>query len=124
MCLKSCEEMGASSHPINSKSRYLGQRLLTDFQEIIISLGCGYHRDLQLTKKPFLQGVNLVKETIALLLVTVPEIIVKEDSLKLAMSAHLFATEEVYKLVAEGIPFRQAYQEIKEKFFRAEQETN
>lgn len=90
-------------------------------QEIIIGLGCGYHRDLQLTKKPFVQGVNLVQETIALLQLTIPSIVVKEGSLKAAMSPHLFATDEVYKLVATGIPFRQAYQEIKEKFFKSEQ---
>lgn len=90
-------------------------------QEIIIGLGCGYHRDLQLTKKPFLQGINLVKGTIELLLVTLPVLIVNEDSLKMAMSSHLYATEEVYKLVASGIPFRQAYQEVKNQFFKEQQ---
>eukprot|EP01127_Copromyxa_protea_P015828 TRINITY_DN4615_c0_g1_i1.p1 TRINITY_DN4615_c0_g1~~TRINITY_DN4615_c0_g1_i1.p1 ORF type:complete len:398 (-),score=92.55 TRINITY_DN4615_c0_g1_i1:45-1238(-) len=90
-------------------------------QEIIQGLGCGYHRDLQLTKKPFLQGVALVKDTIDLLLAVVPEIIVKEDSLRLAMSPHLYATEDVYKLVAQGITFREAYKQVKEKFFSVQQ---
>jgi argininosuccinate lyase len=82
-----------------------------------MGLGCGYHRDLQLTKKPFLQGIHLVIETIDLLLLVIPNLLVKETSIQQAMSPHLFATEEVYKLVASGTPFREAYQQIKEQFF-------
>lgn len=86
-------------------------------KEIILGLGCGYHRDLQLTKKPFVQGVNLVKETVQLLITILPELMVNEEALQSSMSPHLFATDEVYKLVATGVPFRQAYQEVKERFF-------
>lgn len=90
---------------------------VTYIKEIILGLGCGYHRDLQLTKKPFVLGVNLVKETVELLVIILPELIVNEQALQLSMSPHLFATDEVYKLVATGIPFRQAYQEVKERIF-------
>jgi len=83
-----------------------------------MGLGSGYHRDLQQTKKPFLCGIQLVKDTIQLLLEVLPAIKVNEENLSAAMSKELYATDEVYKKVVAGVPFREAYLKVKEEFFK------
>jgi len=90
-------------------------------QEIIMGLGSGYHRDLQLTKKPFLYGIHLVKDTLQLLLEVTPSIRVHKEKLAVAMSKELYATDEVYKQVVAGVPFREAYLKVKEELFKTEE---
>lgn len=82
-------------------------------QGAISTLGSGFQRDLQLTKEPFIKGVELTLSTLEVLAATLPELKANEDSLKQAMTSELFATEEVYKLVSGGIPFREAYKQVK-----------
>lgn len=88
----------------------------SQIQEIISSLGSGYHRDLQLTKKPFIAGVNLCRDTVDMMIAVVPVLRVNKSNLEKAMTPELFLTEEVYKLVKKGTPFRDAYMEIKKKW--------
>lgn len=85
-------------------------------QGIISSLGSGFQRDLQLTKEPFIKGVELTLSTLEVLAVILPELQANEDNLKQVMTSELFATEEVYKLVSEGMPFRDAYKKIKSQY--------
>ena len=82
-------------------------------QNIMSSLSSGYQRDLQLTKKPFVQGVNLGLKTIELLTAIIPAIKVHEDKLKQSMTADVYLTNEVYELVKVGKSLRQAYSEVK-----------
>lgn len=98
--------------------------LQMQIQETIIGLGSGYHRDLQCTKKAFIEACDLCTSTLRLLQEAIPALMVKEEKLKGAMTEDLFVTDEVYKLVAAGKPFREAYGEAKEAFFKrkAEQE--
>lgn len=83
---------------------------------IIKNLISGYHRDLQLTKKIFLNGVDLIKSCLEITLMVVQNLSVKEKNLRLAMTDDLYATEKIYKLVKKGVPFRQAYIKIKEEY--------
>ncbi|MCP4647407.1 MAG: hypothetical protein GY852_06685 [bacterium] len=39
-----------------------------------------------------------------------------EEKMKEAMTKELYATEEAYKLVENGTPFRDAYEEVSKKF--------
>merc|ERR1712048_343807 len=87
-------------------------------QETIVGLGSGYHRDLQCTKKAFVEACDLCTSTLKLLLEAVPALIVKEDKLRDAMTDDLFVTDEVYKKVAAGTPFREAYVLAKDEFFK------
>lgn len=98
--------------------------LQMQIQETIIGLGSGYHRDLQCTKKAFIEACDLCTSTLRLLQEAIPALMVKEEKLTGAMTEDLFVTDEVYKLVAAGKPFREAYGEAKEAFFKrkAEQE--
>merc|ERR1719382_1505948 len=86
-------------------------------QETIVGLGSGYHRDLQCTKKAFVEACELCSSTLELLLAIIPELIVKEDKLRGAMTPDLYVTDEVYRRVAAGTPFREAYASAKAEFF-------
>lgn len=85
-------------------------------QNIISAIGSGYQRDLQLTKKPLIEGVKLCLNTIGLLVELIPALQVNEAQLKKAMTADLYVTNEVYELVKQGKPFRAAYFEVKRRW--------
>jgi len=92
--------------------------LQMQIQETIIGLGSGYHRDLQCTKKAFIEACQLVTTTLELLKEAIPALQVREEKLKAAMTEDLYVTDEVYRLVAKGKAFREAYGEAKEAFFK------
>ncbi len=83
---------------------------------IVKNLISGYHRDLQLTKKIFLDGVELLEASLEITRLVVENLAAKEKNLRSAMTADLYATEKIYKLVNKGMPFRQAYLKIKEEY--------
>lgn len=84
-------------------------------QDIVRSLISGYHRDLQITKKSFINSIEITKDSVSLVKKIVGNIFVKKDSLENAMTPDLFATEMVYDLVNKGMSFRDAYKKVKEK---------
>lgn len=86
-------------------------------QAVIGGIGSGYQRDLALTKEPLIKGAELTKNTAELLLHAVPELKVNEAKLKASMTDDLYATEKVYGLVAQGVPFRDAYKQVKDELF-------
>ncbi|MCO4782157.1 MAG: argininosuccinate lyase [Candidatus Cloacimonetes bacterium] len=90
----------------------------SQIRDIILGLGSGYHRDLGLTKTPFVQAIDLIQSTLDLLLEVVPQLQINKVNLQKSMTKELFVTDEVYKKVAQGEPFRDAYLEVKESFFK------
>merc|ERR1719507_2438279 len=92
--------------------------LQQQIQETIVGLGSGYHRDLQCTKKAFVEACELCTSTLELLLEAIPALEVREEKLRGAMTPDLYVTDEVYRKVAEGAPFREAYIAAKEDFFK------
>jgi argininosuccinate lyase len=82
-------------------------------QDIIKCLISGYHRDLIITKKPLIEGIELFKDTLQIAIKIAERLIVKKDNLSQAMTDDLYATEKVYDLVNKGVPFREAYGKIK-----------
>lgn len=88
------------------------------FQVISIakSLPSGYNRDVQLTKEPLMKGLETTEECLKVMALIVSEIIFDREKCSKAMTKELYATEEVYKLVKKGVPFRDAYRKIGKKF--------
>ena len=43
----------------------------------------------------------------------------KKENLEAAMTEELFVTEKAYELVQDGVPFREAYQIVKNSFFKS-----
>jgi argininosuccinate lyase len=76
----------------------------------------GYHRDLQLTKEPVFNGFEIVKDSLSIMTLVFSKLNVNRGKCHKAMTKELYATEEVYRLVKKGIPFRDAYKIISDKF--------
>jgi argininosuccinate lyase len=86
-------------------------------RQIIEGMNSNYHRDLQLTKQPFVDAITMCEKTLALLIEVVPQIEIHTDALDKSMTPDIFATDEVYKLVKKGATFRDAYRTVKENIY-------
>jgi argininosuccinate lyase len=76
----------------------------------------GYHRDLQLLKGPLFRGVDTTMAMLAVAAHVMRGLAVDRDRCAQAMSPELFATEEAYELVRQGVPFREAYRLVGAKY--------
>lgn len=80
--------------------------------EIVRPLISGYNRDFQETKRPFMQSTQITKESLWVITHTIEKLEVHLDKCLSAFKPELFATDWVLELVAQGIPFRTAYQQV------------
>ncbi|MBZ0110883.1 MAG: argininosuccinate lyase [Thermoanaerobaculia bacterium] len=76
------------------------------------SLPAGYHRDLQLTKEPFLEGLRETRDLLRVVRPVLETLVVHPDRGRRAMTPSIGATDEVYRRVAQGEPFRTAYKAV------------
>ncbi len=86
-------------------------------EDIVVSLYSGYQRDLQWTKKPLIDALTLLEDTLDVLIYTLPELRANPEKLRAAMSEELYLTEQVYELVKKGLNFRDAYRRVKQNYF-------
>ncbi len=88
--------------------------LLIEALTIPAKLPSGYHRDLQLLKAPLFRACDLARATTALLAATLPRLRFLPAAGELP--SELFAAEEANRMVvAEGIPFREAYRRVADR---------
>jgi argininosuccinate lyase len=93
----------------------VGVSCLTEVLGIVAKLPSGYQRDLQLIKPPLFRGIDLGLATAAIMTVGIEGVRFRSEAIKLDPAIH--AAEEANALVArEGIPFREAYKKIGEKY--------
>lgn len=82
----------------------------------VIQLGSnlitGYNRDAQLTKAPVMCGMDITQNSLKIAILLFDEIEVNSDRCASGMTDELFATQRVYDLVKQGVPFREAYQKV------------
>jgi argininosuccinate lyase len=84
-------------------------------KSMISNLISGYNRDMQLTKEPLMNSIEITKQSIEIMALVVngTELTKKNiDNCKKAMTLELYATEEAYKLVKKGMSFRDAYKKV------------
>lgn len=81
--------------------------------DILRAAPSGYNRDLQETKAPFLEGFELAISSLRILAPLLEGLAVDGDALRRAFSPEVFATDRALELVAGGMPFRDAYHEVK-----------
>lgn len=79
---------------------------------LISNLPSGYHREMQLTKEILFPAIEEMKSCLQLMQLMLSQLSVKENILSDEKYKYLFSVEAVNQLVNQGIPFRQAYQEI------------
>jgi argininosuccinate lyase len=88
---------------------------LSEVLGIFAKLPSGYQRDLQLIKPPLFRGIDIALATAAIMAVGIEGVRFRPEEVKLDPAIH--AAEEANALVArEGIPFREAYRRVGEKY--------
>lgn len=86
----------------------------TQIRDICKNLISGYNRDTQLTKEPLIKGLDIVKKSLKVTVLVMSGVKPKVEHLNNSLTPELFATYEANKYVKEGMPFRDAYQKVKE----------
>ncbi|MEO1259081.1 MAG: argininosuccinate lyase [Bacteroidota bacterium] len=76
------------------------------------NLTSGYHRDFQLLKEVIFPALKNLKDCLRLATYCLAEIKVTDQILEDEKYKYLFTVEAVNQLVMEGMPFRDAYQEV------------
>jgi argininosuccinate lyase len=90
------------------------QACLLEALAVCAKLPSGYQRDLQLLKFPLFRAIDLTLETFAILPPAIDALTFRRDGIRLDPAIH--AAEEANRLVvAEGIPFREAYRRVAAK---------
>ncbi|MDI3340123.1 MAG: argininosuccinate lyase [Sphaerobacter sp.] len=79
---------------------------------LLVGLPSGYNMDYQETKRPFIDALDLAARAAAVAALTVRHLVPNEAALLAACTPELFATDAAYELVAQGVPFRDAYRQI------------
>jgi len=88
--------------------------LQTQVKDICKDTISGYNRDTQLTKEPLIKGMGIARRSLEVVSLVMEKITPKIDVLSESLSPELFAANEAYKMVKQGMPFRDAYQHVKE----------
>ena len=79
------------------------------------NLPSGYHRDFQLNKGKIINAVNDIKECIQILSYCLSKISVNKKILEKSNYENIFSVELINEMVLKGMPFRDAYLELKSK---------
>ena len=88
----------------------------------------GYHRDYQLLKDVLFPAIETLHSILQMTTFMLQHISVNSDILSDDKYQYLFTVEKVNNLVLQGIPFREAYQqvgkEVQEGNFHSEKQVN
>ena len=79
---------------------------------IMNNLPCGYFRDLQIIKEVFLPAFDELKDCLQMAAYIINKIEVNDHILDNPMYDPMFSVEEVNRLAAAGMPFRDAYKKV------------
>lgn len=118
------------SENLSSGSSIMPQKKNVDIAELLRSkvhliLGCytqlisissnlpsGYNRDLQDTKLPFIEALEIAKGSLKVTNILLNNLLPNQEKLEAALTPDIFATHKALELVSKGIPFREAYKEV------------
>jgi len=91
------------------------QACLDESLMITAKLQSGYQRDLQRLKAPLFRAIDLAVDSVDIMAYLLDGLSFKPENITLDSGS--YATEEAYKLVTEdGMPFRDAYRLVAEKY--------
>ncbi len=89
----------------------------------IKTLPSGYQRDLQETKEPLMKSLGVTNHSIDMVTMAILDITVNKQRLLESFTSSIFATDEAFKLVSQGIPFRDAYKHVDYNFQKYNKES-
>ena len=79
---------------------------------VLRALPSGYNRDVQETKGPFMRGVEATAGSLSVMRLTFEKLEVVEANLRAGLPPEIYATDRALELVADGVPFRDAYRHV------------
>lgn len=85
-------------------------------KNITSNLISGYNRDLQLTKGPMMKGLEMTKQSLAIMTLIFTDLKGNKENCSRALTKDIYAAEKVYALVKRGMPFREAFKTISEEY--------
>ena len=88
------------------------QGIPNDIRLITGNLPTGYFRDMQLLKEIYLPLFDELDSCLDILLHAIPAITVEKELMSKPLYEQAFCVEEVNRLVAQGVPFRDAYKQV------------
>ena len=88
------------------------QGIPATLRHITGNLPSGYFRDMQLLKEVYLPMFDELDSCLDILTFAIPGITVTEGLMDRPLYAQAFCVEEVNRLVAAGVPFRDAYRQV------------
>jgi argininosuccinate lyase len=94
---------------------------ISNLFSLLHGLRSGYSRDLQETKKALVEGLDNSESSLAVLPPLINGLKINKQALISNFTEEVFATDEVFDLVKDGKPFRDAYRTIKERFIAREE---
>ena len=80
--------------------------------ELSRGLPSGYNRDFQESKRPIFTSFDIVNQSLAVVAIIMQQVTVNQDKCLAAFSGDVFATDYALELVLNGVPFRDAYQQV------------
>ena len=89
----------------------------------IKTLPSGYQRDLQETKEPLMKSLRVTIHSIDMVTMAILDITVNKERLLNSFTSGIFATDEAFKLVSQGMPFRDAYKHVDYNFQKYNKES-
>lgn len=87
-----------------------------EIKNIIGNLISGYNRDLQLTKEPTINGLDITKDSLEVMNLVLINLKINKKNCNKAMTDELYATKKVYDLINKGYTFRDAYKKISKEY--------
>jgi len=92
-------------------------RMLGDMNAVCGIIKCmasGYNRDVQETKEPLMKGMDTTRASLRIMTRFIDGLTVNSQALLKGFLPGVYATDRALDLVAQGMPFRDAYQQVKE----------
>jgi len=82
---------------------------------LVAGLPGGYNRDLQEAKKPLMEGLSITRASVRIMQQMVSGLSVNRQRLEEGFTPGVFATDRALDLVGQGVPFRDAYRQVKQQ---------
>lgn len=88
---------------------------LSSTYSLVIGMRSGYSRDLQETKAPLFQATEITTSSLSVMIPLIENLTVNEENLLAQFTEEVLATDKAMDLVLEGLPFREAYRQVKQE---------
>ena len=85
----------------------------TTANTLLTAMPGGYNRDLQDTKELYMEGLRITRSSLRIMTLMIKSLGVNPDKLRAGFIPGVFATDNALERVANGVPFRDAYQYVR-----------